>query len=51
MKAWRELRANQLIRELITPLKIKLRLVVHILSSTYTELLLLSESLETKASF
>ena len=42
----RELKANQLIRELTTPLKIKPRLVVKI---THTELLLLSESLETKA--
>ena len=46
MKAWRELRANQLIRELTTPLIIKLKLVV---KNTHTELLLLSESLETKA--
>ena len=40
--AWRELRANHLIRELTTPL----RLVV---KNTHTELLLVSESLETKA--
>ena len=46
MRSWRELRANHLIRELTTPLNIKLRLVV---KNTHTELLLLSESLETKA--
>ena len=45
-RAWRELKANQFIRELTTPLKIKPRLVV---KSTHTELLLLSESLEIKA--
>ena len=45
MKAWRELKTNQLIRELTAPLKIKLRLVV---KNTHTELLLLSESIETK---
>ena len=43
----RRLAANQFIRKLTTPLKIKLRLVV---KNTHTELLLLSESLETKAS-
>ena len=46
MKALRELKANQLIRELTTSLKINTRLVR---KSTHTELLLLSESLETKA--
>ena len=46
MKAWHELKVNQLIRELTTPLKIKTRLVR---KSTHTELLLSSESLETKA--
>ena len=44
---WRELMVNQFIRELTTPLKIKPRLVVR---NTHTELLLLSESFETKAS-
>ena len=44
---WRELKANQFIHELTTPLIIKLRLVV---KNTHTEVLLLSESLETKAS-
>ena len=49
-RAWRELKANQFIRELTTPLKIKPKLVV---KNTHTELLLLSlsESLETKAKF
>ena len=37
---------NQFIRELTTPLKIKPKLVI---KSTHTELLVLSESLETKA--
>ena len=44
--AWRELKSNQFIRELKTPLKIKPRLVV---KNTCTELLLLSEGFETKA--
>ena len=38
--------ANQFIRELTTPLKIKPMLVV---KNTHTELLLLSESIETQA--
>ena len=42
----RELRADQLIRELTVPLKTKLRLVV---KKTRTELLSLSENLVTKA--
>ena len=41
-----KLKANQLIRELTKPLKIKPKLVV---KNTHTELLLLSESLKTDA--
>ena len=44
--AWCELKVNRFIHELTTALKIKPMLVV---KSTHTELLLLSESLETKA--
>ena len=43
---WREPKVNRFIRELTTPVKIKTRLVV---KNTHTELVLLSESLETKA--
>ena len=42
------LKTNQFIRELTTLLKIKPRLVI---KNTHTELLLLSESLQTNARF